>query len=198
MYNINQAKFVNTPSYEVGYNYNTEKLFATVKTDEEVSVESNNYTLQDDVWTQIAVTYNGETVKLFANDVLIGQAQQAGNIAAFSEDIVFSKDTLITNSYYGKMDEIKFYKRALSDQEVQEAYGEIMNNIAGWNNVSYPEKAQYTGGISAVDKNKFKDKIADKPLNTGYEERNETAAIAADDKGKQLSITEEPHGGKFA
>lgn len=92
-------------------------------------------------------------------------------------------------------------KNELSDEGVLNisALNEsISEQATDWNYVSYPLKSQYPNGIETVDPVLAKESKIDRPINTGFEERNEINAVKMEDYNGQLNISEEKYNGKFA
>lgn len=75
------------------------------------------------VWQHIACTYDGNTMKFFLNGILTNTlSAPAIAIAQNSNDFIIGCTNSFSLPYNGTLDEIRFYKRALTDQEVYAIY----------------------------------------------------------------------------
>ncbi len=80
------------------------------------------------IWVHVGLVYDGDTVKLYADGSLVGQRDGvtaescSGNfrIGSFKMDDYASQ--LDWARWRGKIDEISFYQKALSDDEIMELY----------------------------------------------------------------------------
>ncbi len=83
--------------------------------------DSTNFPLG--VWTQLAVTYNGSSVKMYKDGVLIRDAVQkvsaAGSAQPFSTGRLGAYDVWY---FKGAIDEVRMYNRATTAEEIYEAY----------------------------------------------------------------------------
>ena len=72
----------------------------------------------DGQFHHIAGTYDGTVMKLFLDGVLIGQKQHSGPIPTTSDPPFIGKQSGCGDLTYADIDQIKFFSRALSDQEI--------------------------------------------------------------------------------
>lgn len=86
-------------------------LLADKKTASVVSVE-----LSAD-WHHLALTYDGRTLSGYVDTKLVGQKEAAGELAASDAVLLIGGDKG-KNSFKGTIDEVRFYERALSAEEV--------------------------------------------------------------------------------
>jgi hypothetical protein len=81
------------------------------------------------VWYNITGVYNGIDMKLYVNGELISTELQTGNIIAGDFPFWMGKycdgGSGIDWCYYGKIDEVCIYNRALNNQEIQALYNEV-------------------------------------------------------------------------
>jgi hypothetical protein len=72
-------------------------------------------------WTHLALTYDGNLMKLYADGALIGQERKSGNITA--DDVPFNIGGRAidngTGKFRGLIDEVEVFDRALSETEIQ-------------------------------------------------------------------------------
>src|SRR2546421_8014634 len=82
-------------------------------------------------WTHLAVTYDGTTLSLFRNGVLVASRPGSGPVAAAPGAVASSTSTLqIGASQFGEyfnglIDEVRVYDRALSPSDVQALSGPV-------------------------------------------------------------------------
>lgn len=181
--------------FEIGIDNETRKLNVMLQTESAIELTST-YNLEGDKWQYIAVTYDGSKLCLYVNGKQDNCNTASGNIK--SSDVPTYLGTDGTSYYKGSIDEVDFYKSALSENEIGDLYHKYMDVITDWNYVSYPLKSSYQHGVSAASSELFKNSKIDKPISTGFEERNEINAINSESKDGQLEIVEDKYTGRFA
>ena len=72
-------------------------------------------------WRHLAVTYNGTDVKFYVNGLLVQTHNKPGYIPASVSDYYIG-DVLGFIRWKGKIDDLRFYSRALSATDVQKLY----------------------------------------------------------------------------
>lgn len=98
-----------------------------------VAASSSNITTGN--WHHITGTYDGSWVKIYLDGKELGRGSQSisGNIISDSNEIRFGFETSYNIDYLdGKLDEIRFYNRALSPAEVQALYNWSPGPVAYW------------------------------------------------------------------
>jgi Concanavalin A-like lectin/glucanases superfamily len=75
--------------------------------------------LEDDVWTHLAMTFDGAHLRLYVNGALVGTEAVADPAFASPGPITIGCDALYGAHFRGKIDELRIYNRALSGSEVQ-------------------------------------------------------------------------------
>jgi len=78
-------------------------------------------------WYHIVGTYDGQTQKIYVNGELAGSETWAGQIdwdAAFSAERIGGDGTTPTEQFEGRIDDVRFYTRALSAEDVVALYEE--------------------------------------------------------------------------
>jgi hypothetical protein len=70
------------------------------------------------VWTHIAVTYDGATLRLYRNGAQIGSRAQTGNIAVGNQPLRIGGNNVSGEFFNGLIDEVRVYNRALSAAEI--------------------------------------------------------------------------------
>jgi RHS repeat-associated protein len=81
--------------------------------------------LSSNTWTHIAVTYTNSTVKFYMNGFLSDTLTQSYSMGTGSKAFSISTSA---QSFAGKLDDARYYKRALSDSEIAQIYGEQATN----------------------------------------------------------------------
>jgi glucose/arabinose dehydrogenase len=71
------------------------------------------------VWTHVAGTYDGTTVRVFINGVQTASAAVSGPIATSTGVLRIGGNGLWGEFFQGRLDEIRIYNRALSQAEIQ-------------------------------------------------------------------------------
>ena len=76
-----------------------------------------NSELSNDTWYHFVFTYDGSTMKLYQNASLIGSESADGNIISTTDPFAIGGDY-----YYGKIDEVGAWNRALTGAEITSLY----------------------------------------------------------------------------
>ncbi len=77
--------------------------------------------LNSNTWTHVAVTYSNSTVRFYVNGSLVDTSTKIYTMG--SNNKAFSISTA-TQSFDGRLDDLRYYNRALSDTEISQVYGE--------------------------------------------------------------------------
>lgn len=78
-------------------------------------------TLPLNQWNHIVGTYNGATMRLYANNSLVNSKSVSLNIGANNQDLLIGK-WLSGSSINGLIDDVMIFNRALNSTEIQEIY----------------------------------------------------------------------------
>jgi Concanavalin A-like lectin/glucanases superfamily len=70
-------------------------------------------------WSHLAMTYNGATMRLYVNGVLVSSRAQTGNTVVSAGAVQIGGNTVWGEFFSGAIDEVRIYKRALSATEIQ-------------------------------------------------------------------------------
>jgi PKD repeat protein len=75
--------------------------------------------LAANVWTHLATTYDGATMKLYVNGALVASRSQTGTVASSTGPLRIGGDSIWGEYFTGLIDEVRVYNRALSQAEIQ-------------------------------------------------------------------------------
>jgi len=85
-----------------------------------------------DIWYHVVGTYDGETVKIYVNGSFENSISWTGSITASSEPLFIGKYSTVGRNFNGVIDEVSFYNRSLSADEIQTLY--LQTNTQGEQN----------------------------------------------------------------
>ncbi len=71
------------------------------------------------VWTHVAGTYDGTTLRLFINGVQAASVNRSGPIATSTGPLRIGGNSLWGEFFQGRIDEVRIYNRALTQAEIQ-------------------------------------------------------------------------------
>ena len=104
-------------------------------------------------WNHIAITYDGQTLSQFINGILINSLNIGVIINSSTSDLTFGK-LHVSNGYWyffsGKMDELGYWNRALSESEIQQLYASCTSPIT-LNNI--PDQNSCAGDVVSLTAN---------------------------------------------
>ncbi|MFB6342645.1 LamG-like jellyroll fold domain-containing protein [Saccharicrinis sp. FJH62] len=121
-----------TPQYHVGVSgdykdYSRYRFACDINTQNaRTGNRSENYIWEPAKWYFISMTFDGETCKLYVNDELIDTKLNIGILNAFNHDLYIGKSGDREDNVPGVIDDIRIYSRAISYQEIQELYSEVI------------------------------------------------------------------------
>jgi hypothetical protein len=75
--------------------------------------------LAANTWSHLAATYDGVTVRLYVNGVQAGSKAQTGAISTSANPLQIGGDALYGQYFSGRIDEVRVYRVALSQAEIQ-------------------------------------------------------------------------------
>src|SRR6185503_4440102 len=76
-------------------------------------------TLPLNVWTHLATTYDGTTMRLYVNGVEVGSKAYAGSIATSGGVLSIGGNGVWSEYFKGWIDEVRVYNRALTATDIQ-------------------------------------------------------------------------------
>ncbi|MDP6716860.1 MAG: hypothetical protein QF368_19835, partial [SAR202 cluster bacterium] len=84
------------------------------------------YDLQLNRWTHLAQTWDGETLRVYADGVLLGAGATLGvSYQPVPDDASLDIGKHIETTFSGLIDEVRIYDRALSDEEIKAMYDSV-------------------------------------------------------------------------
>ena len=83
------------------------------------SLLSGASSLPLNVWTHVAGTYDGQTMRLYMNGAQVGSRAQTGPIATSSGPLTIGGDALYGQYFAGRIDEVRIYNQALTASQIQ-------------------------------------------------------------------------------
>jgi len=90
--------------------------------------DPNAPVLTNGVWHFVVATYDGNSLRTYSDGIQISQTAKAGAIVTSQIDLAISKNSAYEGYFfYGILDDIRIYNRALSQSEIQALYYE-----GGW------------------------------------------------------------------
>jgi len=119
-------------------------------------------TFEYDSWNFVVGTFDGTTETIYVNGQKVTEKNRTGDFSIINQKINFGRQTFPTADYwYGKIDDVGVWNRALTEQEIQNLYssstGEILLNgiVSAQNNqiknIADPTDAQDAATMSYVD-----------------------------------------------
>jgi hypothetical protein len=72
-----------------------------------------------DTWTHLATTYDGSTLRLFVNGIAVSSRAVSGSMPASTLPFRLGGNSVWTEWFQGRIDEVRVYNRALSASEIQ-------------------------------------------------------------------------------
>ena len=108
----------------------------------------------NNVWSHIAVTYNGVNIKGYLNGQLVNTTAETHTIAARGTPLYFGDyDATNTYSLTGSIDEVRIYKRALTQNEIIALYANALPSSSGDTTTGLVSRWKFdeTSGTSAAD-----------------------------------------------
>jgi glucose/arabinose dehydrogenase len=109
---------VGTGSYSLYANTNTPQAGGYVSTPFESGTKSPG-ALAIGVWTHLATTYDGATLRMFVNGVEVSSRALLGSILVGTGPLRIGGNSLWSEWFSGLIDEVRLYNRPLSAAEVQ-------------------------------------------------------------------------------
>jgi hypothetical protein len=86
---------------------------------EQILKAGTSTTVPLNVWTHLAVTYDGSSLKLYANGTLVASKAVTGTIVTTTGALTIGGNSIWGEWFQGKIDDVRVYSRALSASEIQ-------------------------------------------------------------------------------
>lgn len=80
--------------------------------------------LSSNTWYFIVCTYDGVSAKVYLNNSLIATTALTSNLTSNTNPFLIGKDQNSANSFNGTIDDVKYYNRTLTAQEISDLYEE--------------------------------------------------------------------------
>ena len=75
--------------------------------------------LANNTWTHLAMTYDGAALRLYVNGVQVASKAQTGPLATSATPLTIGGDPIDGQYFKGRIDEVRVYRAALSQAEIQ-------------------------------------------------------------------------------
>ncbi|MBI3520349.1 MAG: hypothetical protein HY062_13480 [Bacteroidetes bacterium] len=82
------------------------------------ALATSTSTVDINTWYHVAATYDGTNMKIYLNGVLDQTVPYSGSVVSNTSAFTIGKDQSNTSDYYGSMNDVRFYSRAISQQEI--------------------------------------------------------------------------------
>jgi murein DD-endopeptidase MepM/ murein hydrolase activator NlpD len=128
--------------YYIYYRQASKRIGAGLVKNNEFYQTENSLDLGVNTWTYLTITYNGNTLSIYANAIMASSLSGAlGYNPSPLPNLCFGdashSHTTPVHHYAGKLDNIRFYNRALTDEEVKALYDlengnrQVLSPVAG-------------------------------------------------------------------
>ena len=87
-----------------------------------VGINSGSNTWTEGNWYNVIGMYNGKALKLYVNGVLMKSYDVEGSISVYNTDLFIAKQANINTFTPGTIDNVRIYRRALTESEVKYIY----------------------------------------------------------------------------
>ncbi len=109
-----------SPTYLLNYNPNTGQVQFVIGTPSANGFAISPNPIPLNTFTHVAGTYDGATVRIYVNGVLAdSQATTISSLAPSNTPLAIGKSNNFINTFFGIIDEVTLYSRALSQTEIQ-------------------------------------------------------------------------------
>ena len=79
---------------------------------------SGTQTIPLNTWTHVAATYDGTTMRVYRNGILIGSRALTGNLVNTSDPLKFGGNAVWSEWFQGRIDEVRVFNAARSAAEI--------------------------------------------------------------------------------
>ncbi len=77
---------------------------------------------QNNVWSHVAGTYDGTTMRLYLNGVQVASQASSGSIGVSDENLIIGNDPTLVSPFNGTIDEVAIWNVSLSSDEIRKHY----------------------------------------------------------------------------
>jgi hypothetical protein len=82
----------------------------------------SKYIPPTNAWTYVVVTYDGSSVKMYANGILVYSAAESGSISTTSSALVIGDWSSYSRGFDGTIDEVRISNTARTAEEIRQSY----------------------------------------------------------------------------
>ena len=116
--------------WQIQHSYSNDKFEFAVATKNTRRYVWSTTKPEKDKWYQVAGVYDGRHIKIYVNGKLENMVSLTGEIRVSNSNINIGRRSWGDRYFNGVIDEISVYAKALSDQEIQEKYLEVISNYS--------------------------------------------------------------------
>ena len=84
------------------------------------AIATSTSTVDINTWYHVTATYDGANMKIYLNGILDQTVPYSGTLTPNTSAFTIGKDQSNTSDYYGSMNDVRFYSRAISQQEIMD------------------------------------------------------------------------------
>ncbi len=182
-------------SINISYGYQTNRITVNMVAGQNVCMQPE-FVFTNDVWYQIALTCDESVARLYVNDILVCEEETGGCLIPDGSTVTFGSDD--ENYFRGCLDEILYFNKCVEKQQIEKMYNELMKGVTSGNTEDFPFSSIYTNGITPANLSLFRNSSLKKPIDTGFENREEIFETYNNTLNGAVTISENKYSGKFA
>ena len=78
-----------------------------------------NEVLIPDIWTHLAMTYDGSTLRFYVNGTLVNSTPESGSAQTSKDALQIGGDNIYGQFFNGLIDEVRIYNVVLNQEQIQ-------------------------------------------------------------------------------
>ncbi len=118
------------PSYELALSATGNILFSATINSEFIQLQKQGYTLNR--WTYVVGIYDGANLKLYIDGSIGDQEEVSGTINTNDASLLIgTRLGTAANTFSGKIDDLRVYQRAISENEIESLFKENIEQFRG-------------------------------------------------------------------